>query len=224
MKPLIKVFILCLALFTCQASLAQTEADSLQYDDDEKIAKPEPDGVYRLGVIMGFQMNTLTGSEADRAQASFGLNGGMYVKRKLGKHTALQAELTGSFRGSNFKYNNVDTQYTTIRLMYIDLPVMFMYMPYKNSNNVRLLFGPYYSTLINSSIYLNNNPLPEGNKPKVADYDYGIASAYQYHTPFVGFQIKSKVGLNNLNNGVYANTNSNGKTLNNFVLEFNLIF
>jgi hypothetical protein len=173
---------------------------------------------------MGFQMNTLTGSEADRAQASFGLNGGMYVKRKLGKQTALQAELTGSFRGSNFKYNNVDTQYTTIRLMYIDLPVMFMYMPYKNSNNVRLLLGPYYSTLINSSLYLNNNTLPEGNKPKVADYDYGIAAAYQYHTPFVGFQIKSKVGLNNLNNGVYANTNSNGKTLNTFVLEFNLIF
>jgi hypothetical protein len=223
MKPLIKVFILCLALFTCQASLAQSETDSLQYDD-EKIVKPEPDGDYPLGVIMGFQMNTLTGSEADRAQASFGLNGGMYVKRKLGKQTALQAELTGSFRGSNFKYNNVDTQYTTIRLMYIDLPVMFMYMPYKNSTNIRLLLGPYYSTLINSSLYLNNNTLPEGNKPKVADYDYGIAAAYQYHTPFVGFQIKSKVGLNNLNNGVYANTNSNGKTLNTFVLEFNLIF
>jgi hypothetical protein len=223
MKPLIKVFILCLALFTCQASLAQSETDSLQYDD-EKIVKPEPDGDYRLGVIMGFQMNTLTGSEADRAQASFGLNGGMYVKRKLGKQTALQVELTGSFRGSNFKYNNVDTQYTTIRLMYIDLPVMFMYMPYKNSTNIRLLLGPYYSTLINSSLYLNNNTLPEGNKPKVADYDYGIAAAYQYHTPFVGFQIKSKVGLNNLNNGVYANTNSNGKTLNTFVLEFNLIF
>ncbi len=225
MKLTLKLALFCLILFSAQLIYAQTDADTLLYDDDEKIVKPEADGIYKVGVKMGFQINTLTGSEADRAKISYGLNGGMYVKRKLGKQTALQAELTGSFRGSNFTQNNIiDTQYTSIRLLYIDVPLMIMYMPFKGSTNTRLLLGPYCSILVNSTLYLNSNSLPEGAKPNITNNDYGIAAAYQYNTPFVGFQFMCKAGLANINKGIYANNNYNGKNLNNFVFEINLIF
>ncbi len=211
--------------------LAQTDStqiDSNETDEPEwRPARPEPDTDHQLkmGIKMGMQVCTLTGSEMKTAKLTFGLIGGGYMRYNFSKGISLQAETQVSFRGSNFSFD--PSNYTAIRLLYIDVPViLFKALDKKNSHRVGI--GAQYSSLLNAAMYLGKIPYPTSSSPSVKSFDYAGILAYQHHYTYLGFQLAAKYGFANLNRNKPWPDNAkpiNGfGNIHNFAFEMTLIF
>lgn len=202
----------------------ETEVDSL-YDEDEKPAEPLPEGTYRVGMKLGFQTNTLYGGALGNARMGFGLNGGFFLKRQLKGRHFVQTECVFSYRGSEFSVNtDLSNQVSRLKVIYIDFPLLYGYLLDPKKVN-RIFIGPYYSALLNSTIFLDNKSLPEGGKARIPKYDLGIAFGGQTNLTYMGFQTFIKIGLLDLNQGIYPGVSTqSGKKLSTFALEFNLTF
>jgi hypothetical protein len=202
---------------------AQTDSTDLD-DEPVEYVKPGPEPDTKVGIKMGIQINSLFGSENNNNRPSFGVLGGGYIRQKLNDKNWLQTELQISFRGSNFKANIAE--YNSIRLLYIDVPILYMHAFGKATN--RFIFGVQGSYLVTPSMYLLNQPLPITTNFKFNRYDVLPVVGYQYHMPFFAIQFVAKYGLININQpqewpqkALPVNT---GGSMHNFVTEINLIF
>ncbi|MDP1727415.1 MAG: outer membrane beta-barrel protein [Bacteroidota bacterium] len=224
-------FVIALLLFGLNPVLAQ--ADSTQIDSNEteepewRPARPEPDVDHqlKLGIKMGMQGCTLLGSEMKTAKLTFGLIGGGYIRYNFSKGISVQAETQISFRGSNFTYD--PNNYSAIRLLYIDVPViLFKALDKKNVNRVGL--GIQYSTLLNAAMYLGKITYPTSSSPSLKRFDYAGIVAYQHHYSYFGFQLAAKYGFANLNRNKpwpdNAKPFNNFGSIHNFAFEMTLIF
>jgi len=205
---------------------AQTEgADSLDYDD-EQIAKPEPEGDYRVGVKMGIQICTLLGEELKNPDMALGLVGGMYLKRNISPRFSLQAEVSGSLRGSSF--SNDAGEYGKIRLFYVDFPLMGATKIGSVEKSNILLYGIQYSRLVSSNLFRENQSLPETGRVPLKRNDFSLIAGYQTQGDFIGAQFLLKYGISNMNAGgpwpQDAKPVNTGKSITNFNLEINFIF
>ncbi len=226
MKKTINIFLVLICFFTINNLKAQVEevADSTLQDDEVILVKPEPDGNYKYGIKLGVQFSTLLGNENENNLTRFGINGGVYLRKKFkNEKWGYQVELNGSLRGSYFKGGPND--YSLIRLVYLDLPTLFFVNVSKNQNN-KILFGPQFSYLLTSAIYKGEASVAYNSEPNLNKFDILACAGYQVRLGHVAIQSLFKYGLININNGLLPEVSpkSQGKNMNNFSFELNFIF
>lgn len=221
-KFFIFIFFLSFSL-ACYAQEPDTTA--IDNDDDEGVlVKPDNSAPLKLGLKLGVGYASMLGGELQNPTGCFDLNGAAYLRYRFKPRWAYQTEAGVSFRGSNF--SNGPSEYSTIKLYYLDVPVMLLYGLNKTATS-NLILGVQYSYLLNSSIYTSNGAFPEPTAPGLKKNDVLAIIGAQFYTPFVGFQITAKYGLLNINNGLLgANTKPayKGKDIHNFAIEIALIF
>ncbi|MFZ4796684.1 MAG: outer membrane beta-barrel protein [Bacteroidia bacterium] len=214
--------------FILFANLLQAQVDeaidSTLEDDESRPVKILPDDKYKFGIKLGSQLSTLMGEENSSNTLNFGLNGGVYMRRKFkSQKWGYQLELNGSFRGSNFapKYN----EYSAIRLFYLDMPLLVFVNLTKDENH-KLLFGPQVSYLLSSSIYNGPSLVSYDSIPSFKKLDLLACVGYHIRLGHVSFQTMLKYGFISTNDGLLPGikpTNT-GKSMNNFIFELNFLF
>jgi hypothetical protein len=215
-------------LLLCQ-SWAQAQTDSSETEEETPIpwVKASDEGVYRLGIKMGFNLTSIYGSYPIDKGPRLGLLGGGFGRINFNKILSLQHEVLISFRGGRFNGNSPDIG--AIKYLYLDFPLLIFVKPQPKSQH-RIGTGIQFSHALNKLVFQDNNPYPaDGNIP-LDNNDWAIVTAYQYQLDYVAFQIALKGGLRNLNLGGPWPGNSGttiinkSGTMHNFALEFNLIF
>lgn len=219
-----------IALFTLMmfANLLQAQVeeaiDSTLEDDESRPVKVLPDDKYKFGIKLGCQLSTLIGEENSTNTSNFGLNGGVYMRRKFkSQKWGYQLELNGSFRGSNFEPK--DKEYSAIRLFYLDMPLLVFVNLTKDENH-KLLFGPQVSYLLSSSIYNGSSLVRYDSIPSLKKLDLLACVGYHIRLGHVSFQTMLKYGFISTNDGLLPGikpTNT-GKSMNNFMFELNFLF
>lgn len=226
MKMKIYLFLTLLGFIYFNKTKAQVDdiVDSTLQDDEVQPIKFEPDGKYKFGIKLGCQLSTLLGNENQNNTSRFGINGGVYLRKKFkNEKWGYQVELNGTLRGSNF--NAGKEEYSLIRLVYIDVPTYIFFNLSKNENN-KLLIGPQFSYLITSAIYKGEASVPFDKEPNLFKYDLLSCVGYQVRLGQISIQSIFKYGFININNGLLpeALPKNQGKNMNNFAFEVNLIF
>jgi hypothetical protein len=226
MKKTINIFLVLICFFTINNLKAQVEevADSTLQDDEVVLVKPEPDGKYKYGIKLGVQFSTLLGNENENNLTRFGINGGVYLRKKFkNEKWGYQVELNGSLRGSYFKGGPND--YSLIRLVYLDLPTLLFVNVSKDQNN-KILFGPQFSYLVTSAIYKGEASVAYNDEPNLNKLDMLACAGYQVRLGHIAIQSLLKYGFININNGLLPEVlpKSQGKNMNNFSFELNFIF
>ncbi len=222
-------FVIIFAFIICSNLLqAQVEEviDSTLEEDESRPVKVLPDDKYKLGIKLGCQFSTLTGEENSNNTSNFGLNGGVYMRKKFkSEKWGYQIELNGSFRGSNFTPK--DNEYSAIRLFYLDIPLLCFINLTKDENH-KILFGPQVSYLLTSSIYKGPFLDRYDSIPRIKKLDLLACVGYHIRLGHVSFQTMLKYGFISLNDvdgllpGIKP-TNT-GKSMNNFIFELNFLF
>ena len=222
-KFLSTILLICLSI----VSYAQ-QADStinLADNDEVVIIKPDNSAPLKIGLKLGVGYSDFMGSEFAHSVGRIGVNGSAYIRYRFKTKWSFQTEVGASFRGSNF--SNTSSEYSSIRMYYIDIPVMLAYA-FDKTNNDLIIAGFQYSYLLNSTLYISDAALPEANSPSFKTSDIPLILGVQFNTPFVGFQILSKYGLANLNQNQQWPSNAKPAnsfgTIHNFSIEFNLLF
>jgi hypothetical protein len=215
--------ILLMVSLSLSAQTDTTSSEGVEDDEEPSLVIPALNEQVKLGVKLGTGMCMMVGNELVNPRPTYMLSGGAYVRYRFSKHWSIQPEAGISLRGSNFK--NGTLEYESIKMYNIDIPVLLLYgLDEKNTKNI--IAGVQYSRMLNSSLYIKDELIPQNTSPKLKKNDLmGVVGA-QFHTPFVGFQIVAKYGFIDLNDGLLpdlkpANT---GKDIHNVVLEINLFF
>lgn len=226
MSVIYKIAIVFFFLFMGQFVYAQDKEviDSTLDEDEVTDVLPMPDGKYKIGLKLGVLGSTIAGEENTTNTIKFGLSGGAYLRRKFkSEKWGYQIELNGSFRGSNYEAN--DTNYSSIRLIYLDVPLYLFFNLTKNEDH-KIIAGPQFSYLLSSALYKNTYNLPEAKPPKLVDYDLMACAGYHYRIGHVAIQTMLKYGFVNINNGLLPNITpaNQGKSMRNLVFEINFLF
>lgn len=215
------IFILFANLLQAQV---EDEIDSTLEDGESRPVKVLPDDKYKFGIKLGSQISTLMGEENSTNTSNFGLNGGVYVRRKFkSQKWGYQLELNGSFRGSNFTPK--DKEYSAIRLFYLDMPLLLFVNLTKDENH-KILFGPQVSYLLSSSIYNGPSLVSYDSIPSFKKLDLLACVGYHIRLGHISFQTMLKYGFISTNDGLLPGikpTNT-GKSMNNFMFELNFLF
>jgi hypothetical protein len=218
---IIFAFIFCSNMLQAQVDEA---IDSTLDEDESRPVKVLPDDKYKLGIKLGCHLSTLMGEENVNNASNFGLNGGVYMRRKFkSEKWGYQIEINGSFRGSNFTPK--DNEYSAIRLFYLDMPLLCFINLTKDENH-KILFGPQISYLLSSSIYKGPFLDRYDSIPNLNNFDVLACVGYHIRLGHVSFQTMLKYGFISINNGLLQGikpTNT-GKSMNNFLFELNFLF
>lgn len=231
MKKYLLFLLICLA--AVNFATAQKDTSSTPYEESTE-TEGEDDGPIewlkgnmnddkKFGVKLGTGLSTMLGGELNNPRPKFGLNGSLYYRHKYTPKAAVQAELAFSVNGSNFA-NNVG-EYETIQAYYLGAPIMWV-RSINEKNTSHIIVGLQYARLLNASLYVNPNLLPESQQPKLKKDDLMILAGTQFYAGFVGFQLVAKYGLVNINNGLISGLNPplKNKDIHNFALEVNFLF
>ena len=217
---------LCFLILFSIALYSNAQTDSTQTEEDNSeptLVIPPINEDVKVGIKFGSGVSTLLGKELANPVPSYMLTGGAYFRFKLKPHWFIQPEANITFKGSNF--DNGTLQYQRMRMYYIDVPLLLMRgLNIQNTTNV--FVGLQYSRLLNVSLYLKDEPVPENTAPSIKKDDLAATIGTQFQTPFIGFQIAAKYGLIDINNGLLPNLNppNTGKNIHHFVVEINLLF
>ncbi len=209
-----------------------SQIDSTNVEGEEEEApipwvKASDEGVYRLGIKMGFNLTAILGSYPIDKSPRLGLLGGGYGRINFNKSVSLQHELLISFRGGRFR--GISPDIGAIKYLYLDVPLLLMIKPQPKSVH-RIGAGMQFSHALNKLVFQDDNPYPADGSIPLDNHDWAIVGAYQYQMEYVAFQIALKGGLRNINLGRDWPGNSGATIANksgsmhNFALEFNLIF
>lgn len=226
MLKLIKLLILLILLAITPALQAQQEdiIDSTIADDEERPVKVLPDDKYKFGIKIGGQFSTIIGAENENNTLRFGVNGGLYVRKKFkNEKWGYQIELNGSLRGSN--YNSTKDDYSALRLVYVDLPT-YLFVNLTKDQNQKVLVGPQFSYLLSSSLYKGTSNLAYNQEPSLVNHDILACAGYQIRLGHVSIQSVLKFGFVNINDGLLAEATpkNKGQNMNNILFEVNLLF
>ncbi|MES2380109.1 MAG: outer membrane beta-barrel protein [Bacteroidota bacterium] len=226
MSGIYKIAIVFFSLFIGQFVYAQNKevVDSTLDEEEVTDVLPMPDGKYKIGLKLGVLGSTISGEENTNNTIKFGLSGGAYLRRKFkSEKWGFQIELNGSFRGSNYEAN--DTNYSSIRLVCLDVPLYLFFNLTKNEDH-KIILGPQFSYLLSSALYKNQFNLPESKPPKLVEYDILACGGYHYRLGHIAIQTMFKYGFVNINNGLLPNITpaNQGKSMHNLIFEVNLLF
>jgi hypothetical protein len=179
----------------------------------------------RLGIKTSIHASLLTGTELQNERPKFGYTAGAFYQYAINNKLGLHSEIVASFKGSNFK--NDITDYSKVALFYLDVPILLSYKSGADAKN-QLAFGPYTSYLGLSSLYVGSQKKAEINDLDLKPIDFGTALYYHKINKVTIFQVGVKIGLLNINNGLYIEnitppTGNNG-SIRNLSFEIGYLF
>jgi len=152
---------------------------------------------YHFGVSAGMGFHTIKSEELINSAYRFGLNVGIIGNRKLGDIFKMQAELNGSFRGSNFK--NRPTEIGGMSFFYIDLPI-YLTASFGQKTKITPFAGIQGSQMIFRELYLVDDKLPVDDHMSLNRYDASLVFGTQINpNNYYGFQFKAILGLTDIN-------------------------
>ncbi|MES2558588.1 MAG: outer membrane beta-barrel protein [Bacteroidota bacterium] len=218
---------LCFMLLLSGAFMSTAQTDTTQTEEEDNseatLVIPPINEQLKVGIKFGTGVSTLVGNELKNPVPAYMLTGGAYLRYRFKPHWFIQPEVNISFKGSNF--DNGVLQYESLRMYYVDVPVLLMRgLNKQNTSNV--FAGLQYSRVLNTYLYLTDEQIPVSPSPAIKQHDLAAVLGTQFHTPFVGFQIAAKYGLFDINNGLLPNLDppNTGKDIHHFVVEINLLF
>lgn len=186
-------------------------------------AQSSGSGEHKLGIKTSFNLSMLLGDALENPRPKFGYTAGAYYHINQKKKWSTYTEFTGSFRGSRF--SNGDTDYSKIALFYLDIAAM---PTYKIAEKKKISFGPYFSYLGLSSVFVGQKKQAHVNDIGARPTDTGLGIYYTIEGPIVGFQIGGKFGLINANQQLNFEENSPqteiSGSVHNFSLEIGMLF
>ena len=203
------------------------QADSSVVEENEEVTffKPDNSAPLKFGLLLGMGYSGMAGTELKNPTGRVGINGSAYLRYRFKPKFSMQTSVGASYRGSNF--SNSTSEYSSIRMYYLDVPVLAS-IAFDKTNNDLLILGLQYAYLLNSALYISKNALPESVSPSFNKNDISAVFGVQFNTPFVGFQILGKTGLTNINQNQPwpsgAQPANGGGSIHNFSIDLNLLF
>lgn len=157
-----------------------------------------------MGIKGGLNLYTIHSDNNSESKIKPGFNVGLIGHIHIKKHFAIQPELMFSTQGYRYNLSTGDKQ--TLKLNYINLPVLFQYM---FNNGFRLQAGPQLGILAWAHSKNNNNSID--TKDNFNPFDLSIAAGISYVHPPSGFGVDARYnfGITNINKyGTVKSSNS----------------
>lgn len=147
-----------------------------------------------LGIKGGFNYYTIKSDNNALSKFKPGFNAGYLGHIHFTKHFALQPELWFSTQG--YKYNLSSGDEGTLKLNYLNLPVLFQFM---FNRGFRLQAGPQVGLLVFAKSKNNNNSI--NSKDNFNTIDFAITTGFSYVNPPTGFggDLRYNFGISNIN-------------------------
>lgn len=194
-----------------------------------------------FGLRLGAGLYTMLGSELKNPRPLFGYAGGLFLQKKLSRTKPhwIYTEVSARFAGSNFANYELESDYTKISQLFLDVPVLWKFNLERKSNKDlgnNILLGFQGSHLMRSAIYLGPRRLPKNyqiwwkrwdNIP-LKPFDFNAVAAWEYGGEQTSFMVTLRVGLINTNKNFYipdvSPTTGNNGSIRNFSLECSMLF
>jgi len=152
-----------------------------------------------FGVKGGLNVADLHSSATNNLNSRASVFAGGLAHIHLSKYIAVQPELVYSSQGT--KQDIGDGSYT-LRLNYINVPVIFQYMI---ADGLRLQTGPQLGFLAGAKLKSGNTITDVKSDYTSADFAWSIGAGYLTHSG-VGLDARYNLGITNINNtGDYNN-------------------
>lgn len=220
-----RFLLFCTLLPMSLALFAQVDsAESEEWDEGEiEWLRHNMNEEHVYGIRLGMSTSAMLGGELDNPRPLFGVNGSVYYRYRYTPRAAVQIEAGFSRRGSRFA--NSPTEYTSIRMYCIDVP-LFWVRSLNRKGTSHALVGAQYSRMLEPDIYIGRASRPEEQTPKLKTDDLMLLAGAQFYAGFVGFQLVAKYGLVNINNGLIPTLNPpfKNKDIHHCTFEINFLF
>jgi hypothetical protein len=193
------------------------------------------------GLRMGAGVYTMLGSELKNPRPLFGYAGGFFAQKKISRTAPhwIYTELSARFAGANFANFELESDYTKISQIFLDVPVLWKFnLNTKATKDLgrNILIGIQGSHLLRSAIYLGPERVPKNKliwwkrwEPlPLKPFDLNAMAAWEYAGEQSSLMISLRVGLINANRGFFLPdvtpaTGNNG-TIRNCSLEVSMLF
>lgn len=162
----------------------------------------------RIGVLVGANMQTLTGTDHEGKKLDndmlLGYHVGLNLQIPLAPQFYLQPGLTFSTKGAK---DNEDGFTSTYRLSYIELPVNFVYKGALGTGYFMIGFGPYISYAVSGKVSIEGEGVSN-------EYDIEFKNEVTDSDPFVTPYLRAMDAGGNifigyeLSNGIFAQLNT----------------
>lgn len=157
------------------------------------------DEKFRMGLRIGVGITTLRGSALENPTSKRGFVAGAYARYRVNKSIDFSTGVEASFRGSRF--NNGDSGYSQIALVYTDFPALFMIKTGRTSNT-RLVVGYQASALLKSSLFVGKTPVYSKLDLPLRQMDHLGVLGVSFDGELTGVNFYFKYGFRNINRGV----------------------
>jgi len=180
------------------------------------------EGRQNYGLKMGLGINSMYGGKLQNPRPTVGFMAGLYIHTNPEKKPSpwgFQSGLDLRMRGSNFANAKatdtaINSAYTKISLMSLDLPLLVNYRLSKQRDKQikQLQAGVQLAYNFNSVLYVGPqkrplatatetyNSIKEWDRLPLKMYDLQAVVGYQYRGESMGYSMSMKMGLLNLNN------------------------
>jgi len=180
------------------------------------------EGRQNYGLKMGLGINSMYGGKLQKPRPTVGFMAGLYIHSNPEKKPSpwgFQSGLDLRMRGSNFANAKatdtaINSAYTKISLMSLDLPLLVNYRLSKQRDKQikQLQAGVQLAYNFNSVLYVGPqkrplatatetyNSIKEWDRLPLKMYDLQAVVGYQYRGESMGYSMSMKMGLLNLNN------------------------
>jgi hypothetical protein len=140
-----------------------------------------------FGLKAGVNFANISGDDTDELNSLTGFVGGLFMDIPMSPTISIQPEIFYSQKGAKFTELNTDV---SIKLDYVDIPVLFKYTMAGESARPYFLFGPSIGFSINSELSADGQSEDLDN---VASTDFGLV--FGIGVNFQKFLIEGRYGL-----------------------------
>lgn len=182
----------------------------------------------KVGMTAGLVTSQIFGTELENPGLKSSMTVGAYYRYKLSKKTNLGAELTASFRGSNFD-NGITDAYSAVKFIYLDLPINLMIEAKSGEQPQFVTLGLEPAYQLQSEIFVKPNDLVASYRNEYFKR-FDVAAVIGYHFDFYYFGLRPslRIGLLDINdNLVLENVNpatGKGGTIKNAAFDIRFYF
>ncbi|MCK9996530.1 MAG: PorT family protein [Candidatus Krumholzibacteria bacterium] len=159
-----------------------------------------------FGIKAGVNFANISGDDTDDLNSLTGFAGGGFVDIAMSPTISIQPEIFYSQKGA--KFNEEGTE-ISVKLDYIDVPVLFKYTMAGENARPYFLFGPSIGFSINSELSADDQSVELDN---VASTDFGLV--FGFGVNFQKFLIEGRYGLG-LSDIIDENTPEDDGSINN---------
>jgi hypothetical protein len=152
----------------------------------------------KLGIKGGLNLSNFYSADIDDRNMALGFHAGIYYRMPMDDFFAIQAELLFNQKGADFSNASIFTDEISLRLNYIDVPILAVI---KLGENFNIHAGPYFGYLLGD---------PSGRLSGLIDmqtsfdrdnfhrFDYGLSGGIGFDLLPLKFGVRYNLGLSDI--------------------------